>query len=283
MAIADNQAGNMSKEPLVLDSVTHLTEEHRGAAAHCASHGGVYAGYFAAKMGIGGVILNDAGIGREAAGLAGVELLEKLSVPAATVSHRSARIGDGADGLARGKLSFVNATAQKLGLAVGMTCRDALAALDGVDLQPSPKPEALAEARFSPSDTPSGGRDIVVMDSISLVTPDDVGQVIVAASHGALLGGRPETAVKYDASAAISNDADRGIDDAGVSRLPALDARGIAGACASAFSCRIGDGRSLYEDGYISAINDTTAKLGGSIGMSCRELADLLAQAAEAG
>ena len=61
----------MSNEPLVLDSVTHLTEQHRGAAAHCASHGGVYAGYFAAKMGIGAVILNDAGIGREAAGLAG--------------------------------------------------------------------------------------------------------------------------------------------------------------------------------------------------------------------
>ena len=61
MAIADNQAGNMSKEPLVLDSVTHLTEQHRGAAAHCASHGGVYAGYFAAFLISDVLILSDGG------------------------------------------------------------------------------------------------------------------------------------------------------------------------------------------------------------------------------
>ncbi len=273
----------MSDEPLVLDSVTHLTEEHRGVAAHCASHGGVYAGYFAAKLGIGAVILNDAGIGREAAGLAGVKLLDGLGVPAATVSHRSARIGDGADGLARGVLSYANDTARDKGLAAGMPCRDALLHLHGSQLEPSPTPEPLAEARFDVSDAPADGAEIIVMDSISLVKPDDAGGVIVAASHGALLGGRPETAVKYDVFAVITSDADRGIDDAGVSRLPALDARGIAGACVSAFSARIGDGRSLYEDGYISAINETTARLGGSIGMSCSELAHLLARAAKAG
>ncbi|MEM7746820.1 MAG: hypothetical protein AAF346_01105 [Pseudomonadota bacterium] len=273
----------MSDEPLVLDSVTHLTEEHRGVAAHCASHGGVYAGYFAAKMGTGAVILNDAGIGREAAGLAGVKLLDGLGVPAATVSHRSARIGDGADGLARGILSFANDAAKAVGLSVGMSCRDALQSLQSSQLEPSPAPEALAEARFEASDAPAVGGPIIVMDSISLVTPDDAGRVIVAASHGALLGGRPETAVKYDVFAVITSDADRGVDDAGVSRLPALDARGIAGACVSAFSARIGDGRSLYEDGFISAVNETTKQLGGSIGMSCSELAHLLARAAKAG
>ena len=44
--------------------------------------------------------------------------------------------------------------------------------------------------------------------------------------------------------AAVYNDADFGVDDAGISRLPALDARGIAGACVSAWSARIGDGQS---------------------------------------
>ena len=273
----------MSVEPLVLDSVTHLTADHRGMVAYCASHGGVYAGYFAAKMGVGAVILNDAGIGREAAGLAGVILLGELGVPAAAVSHRSARIGDGADGVARGVLSFENSAAAKLGLRDGMSCRDALAILQEQALEPSPAPQRLDEARFDASDAPADGVRIAVMDSISLVSENDVGQVIVAASHGALLGGRPETAVKIDVFAAIVSDADRGIDDAGVSRLPAMDGRGIAGACVSAFSARIGDGRSLYDDGFVSAVNETTKKLGGQIGMSCRELAHLLARAAKSG
>ena len=79
--------------------------------------------------------------------------------------------------------------------------------------------------------------------------------------------------------AAISSDADRGIDDAGISRLPALDALGIACACVSAFSARIGDGRSLYEDGYVSVVNATAAGYGARIGMSCRDTAALFAAA----
>ena len=266
-------------ELLVLDSVTHLQEQHRGRAAHCASHGGVYAGYYAAKLGIGGVILNDAGIGREAAGLAGVKLLDDLGVPAAAVSHRSARIGDGQDGMTRGVLSFVNQAAQELGLKVGMPCQHALGVLDDADLRPSPQPEPLEEARFEVNDHGYDNVKVVVMDSISLVRPDDDGSIIVAASHGALLGGRPETATKYPVFAAITCDADRGIDDAGVSRLPALDDKGIAGACISAFSARIGDGRSLYEDGYVSAINGTAVQLGCAIGMSCMEVVATLAKA----
>ena len=92
----------MSNEFVVLDSVTHLTDTHRGLASYCASHGGIYAGYYAAKCGSGGIILNDAGIGREQAGIAGLGLLDELNIPAAAVSHRSCRIGDGLDGPARG-------------------------------------------------------------------------------------------------------------------------------------------------------------------------------------
>lgn len=260
----------MVRPVITLDSVTHLQDDHRGAVAYCASHGGLYAGYWAARMGIGAVILNDAGIGRERAGVAGLGLLGDLGVAAAAVSHRSARIGDGADGIERGVLSAVNGPAAAAGIAVGMASREALEVLARRAPGPSPAPKPLAEARV---EEPGGGRHgikVVIMDSVSLVTPEDAGHIVVSASHGGLLGGRAETAVKYPVFAAVYSDADRGIDEAGVSRLPALDGRGIAGACVSAFSARIGDGRSVFEDGYIAALNETALAAGGEIGQSCR-------------
>jgi len=63
-----------------------------------------------------------------------------------------------------------------------------------------------------------------------------------------------------------------GIDDAGISRLPALEVRGIAGACVSAWSARIGDGQSTYRDGFVSAMNVRAAAYGGEIGMPASEL-----------
>lgn len=264
---------------VILDTVVLLTEDHSGRPAYCGSHGGMYAAYFAAKMGIGAVILNDAGTGREEAGIAGVRMLDTLGVPGATISHRSARIGDGADGVARGVLSFVNAAAADHGLSVGMTCADALSVLEAANLTPAPKPAPLEEARYEIAETGHPEVKIIVMDSISLVQPGDEGHIAVAASHGAVLGSNPEIGVSFPLFASISVDADRGIDDAGISRLAALDRHGIAGACASAFSARIGDGKSLYEDGYISVMNDTAARHGARIGMSCQDLAMLFVEA----
>jgi hypothetical protein len=268
-----------SGQPVILDSVTHLTNEHAGRVALCMSHGGHYAAYFAASKRVAAVILNDAGIGRERAGLAGVEYLAGLGMPAAAVSHRSARIGDGRDGYERGRLSHVNAPASALGLVAGMTSKEALELLLEAGLRPAREPPAEAEHRYEASEAGKGGVKAIVMDSISLVTPQDAGHIIIAASHGALLSGKPETAVKYPVFAAVTNDADRGIDDAGISRLPAMEARGIAGACVSAFSARIGDGRSIYEDGYISTLNATASKHGGRIGQSCREFVAAMVEA----
>ena len=93
------------------------------------------------------------------------------------------------------------------------------------------------------------------------------------------MGGRPETALKYDVRAAFYNDAGIGIDEAGVSRLPALDQRGIAAATVSAESARIGDARSTYEDGVLSRVNARAAALGLTPGMPGREAVALLRRA----
>lgn len=268
--------------PIVLDSITHLTAAHRGCAVIAGSHGGAYAGYFAARMQVGAAIFNDAGVGRERAGVAGVDMLGRLGVPAAALAHTSARIGDGRDCHARGMISHVNGPAQRLGLAIGLGARDALDRLGAARLVPSPAPEPLSEARYEATDAAGRIARVIVTDSVTLVTPQDAGHILVNGSHGGLLGGRPETAIKVGVFAAVFNDAGIGIDGAGVTRLPALDARGIAGACVSAFSARIGDGRSIMEHGFVSAINATARRHGGAVGQSTRAFVAAMVAARDA-
>ena len=78
------------------------------------SHGGRYCGYLAALAGLRGVILNDAGVGLDNAGLGSLEYLQPLGVAAATVSNSSARIGDGADMVERGRIIHCNEVALSL-------------------------------------------------------------------------------------------------------------------------------------------------------------------------
>src|SRR5712691_5963457 len=266
----------MPTAPIVTaDSITRIAEEARGAVVVNASHGGVYAAYLAAKLGAAAAIFNDAGVGRESAGIGGLDYLQQLGIPAATAGHLSARIGDGADMLARGIISHANPLAMALGARPGVACRDAAAALAQAEPTRSAPPAALEGAFLVVSDPPQ----VWALDSASLVAPEHHDAIVITGSHGGLLGGRPETALKYDVRAAFYNDAGIGIDEAGVSRLPALDRRGIAAATVSAESARIGDARSSYEDGVLSRVNARAAALGLVPGMTAREAVVILRRA----
>ena len=266
----------MPAAPIVTaDSITRIAEEARGAVVVNASHGGVYAAYLAAKLGAAAAIFNDAGVGREHAGIGGLDYLQQLGVPAATVGHMTARIGDGADMLARGVISHANELAAILGVRPGMACRDAAAALARAEPALSAPPPALEGAFLIVSDPPQ----VWALDSASLVALEHHDAIVVTGSHGGLLGGRPETALKYDVRAAFYSDAGIGIDEAGVSRLPALDQRGIAAATVSATSARIGDARSSYEDGVLSRVNRKAAAFGLAPGMTAREAVAILRRA----
>ncbi len=256
---------------LVLDSVTVFGADAHGRAAIAASHGGVYAAYLAAKAGLKGVILCDAGVGRERAGIGGLAYLDQLGMAAAAIGHRTARIGDGADCARRGVISFVNRRAEAAGVEPGMRAEEALSRLETDDLSSCATPPPLSETRHVVSEAQGRGVNVIALDSVSLVKGEDAGHIVLTGSHGGLLGGRAAAALKVDAFAAVFNDADRGIDDAGIGRLPALDQRGIAAACVSAWSARIGDGLSIYHDGFISAVNARAAQCGGEIGLSAAE------------
>src|SRR5262245_36193696 len=84
---------------LSFDSITLVAATLRGRPVLAASHGGIFVARAALRLGLGGLIVSDAGIGRERVGVAGLDVLEHHAVPAAAV--HSCWIGDGVPGSRR--------------------------------------------------------------------------------------------------------------------------------------------------------------------------------------
>ncbi|MGM0583454.1 MAG: hypothetical protein ACQEUZ_02220 [Pseudomonadota bacterium] len=178
--------------------------------------------------------------------------------------------------LARGVISRVNAPARAAGARPGMSCREAARLLRAAPLAPDPVAPPAAEGRRMP-ELSGPGPEVVLADSAALVRPgEDDGRIVLTGSHGGLIGGDPAKALKVRAFAAAFNDAGMGADDWGVTRLPALDARGVAAFTVSAASARIGDAGSTWADGVISRVNARAAALGLAEGMTAREAVERL-------
>ena len=257
---------------VVADSATKLGEDAHDAIVVCGSHGGLYPAWLAARAGVRAVVLNDAAIGRHQAGIAGVHWLDAFDIPACAIDYRSARIGDGADALASGVVTASNDAAARHGCVPGHTCRQIVRCLleNAPPAAPAEVPLAMGEQRVRVPNT--GHREVWLMDSAAMARPEDARKIVVAGSHGAMLGGAADDGVlSMDVFAAFFNDAGGGKDDAGYARLPVLNARDIAAATVSAFSARIGDGRSTYETGVLSRVNETARRLELREGMTARE------------
>ena len=246
----------------VLNSITRLLPGHAGSVVVSGSHGGLYPAVLASCGRLRGVVFSDAGVGLDGAGVCGLALLDAIGLPAIAADCFSARIGDGADILARGRISHVNQAAAQRGCQVGDPVSHCCI------LMKSGAPcsiilPTLGDGRLM---LRAEAPQIWGVDSNSLIEPADVGAIIVSGSHGGLLGGEPGSAIGPDVLAAAFNDAGVGIDNAGISRLAALDRRGIAAVTVAAASARIGDARSAWETGVISAWNETAARLGAGEG-----------------
>lgn len=260
-----------------MDTITKMTPAHRGKVVIAGSHGGVYAGWCAAKGGARAVILNDAGVGKDQAGTGSLTFLDEIGLAAATADSRSCRIADAADMLAGGVISAVNHAAAALGCAPGQTVPDCAERMRQAALPAGPVPP-LQEARFVIGGE-DGRRAVIGIDSASLFQPGDAGRIVVTASHGGLLGGRPDTVVPQGVFAAFFHDAGGAKDGSGHSRLASLDGAGVAAATVAADSARIGDARSCYEDGVLSHVNDAARGRGARVGVALRVFVDALRQA----
>jgi len=253
------------------ESVTQL-DDVAGKVLVAGSHGGIIAAYLGATAGAHALILNDAGLGRDRAGIAGLFYLEQIGMAAAAVDCMSARIGDGADMLARGIVSHANVYAALCGVAAGQSCLEAAKRLRDA-APPRSGPPPYAEGRWRVA---GGSPEVWALDSVGKLVAEDAGRILVIGSHGSLHGGRPESALGVDAAAAVFNDAGVGVDRIGITRLPVLAARGMPAATVDCMSARIGDGRSMWESGVLSHVNVAAAQRGASPGMTVQAFAALI-------
>jgi uncharacterized protein YunC (DUF1805 family) len=114
---------------IIMDSITKVTPEDNGAVVVSASHGGASSGEFALEVPLKAAFFNDAGVGKNNAGIVALDMLQERGVAAGAVSHTSACIGDSQDMWDNGVISHVNEAARKLGLAPGASLRESLSKL----------------------------------------------------------------------------------------------------------------------------------------------------------
>lgn len=109
----------------LVDSISFVTEEDTGAVIVCASHGGASSGEYASKYRLDLVVFNDAGVGKDEAGIQALTLLAQHGIASCTVSHNSSRIGDVLDQWENGVVSHSNRLAEGT-IRPGMTVQAAV-------------------------------------------------------------------------------------------------------------------------------------------------------------
>ena len=114
-----------------LVSVSFATSAHTGHVLCAGSHTAAVTGRYVAAYAfpVAGIIGNDAGVGKDQSGIAGLALLQASGIPAASVAALSACIGSGQSTYADGTISSCNALAQECGVRSGQSAHDACLAL----------------------------------------------------------------------------------------------------------------------------------------------------------
>jgi hypothetical protein len=243
------------------------TSECRGQVLISGSYGGEYNAWHAAKWGLRGVVLNDAGVGKNEAGIQGLPYLDGIGLPAAAADAWTCHIGDAEHMLAHGTVSRVNRAASRLGCIPGQSVRDCAQRMCSGPVIDAALPPLKGGKRHVVSNS-EGKPAVTCLDAAPMLEPGDAGSIVVTGSQAAIFRGKPDNVINVDVRAIFFSDAGVGLDNAGIARLPTLDERGIAAATAAVDSAAIGDSLSIYHDGVISFLNSTAAALGGRSGMS---------------
>jgi hypothetical protein len=111
---------------VLLDSVTQVEFGHAGQLVVTGSHGGASVVPYARAVRAWLYVFNDAGVGKDGAGIAALALLDADRIAAVAVAHTSARIGEALDSWEHGVVAHLNGAAAALGLRTGTPLREQL-------------------------------------------------------------------------------------------------------------------------------------------------------------
>jgi len=114
------QAGG--RKIVVADSAAAMDERSKGDVFVDGSHCGRNVGEMTLHSGMGAMIGNDAGMGKNDAGIVALKMCDEQGIPAAAVAAMS---GSGKSTYEQGKISVANETAKKIGVTVGMSAKEA--------------------------------------------------------------------------------------------------------------------------------------------------------------
>ena len=103
---------------------------------------------------------------------------------------------------------------------------------------------------------------ITLLDSIALIDSSHAGTIVVTGSHGGRSAAGFVVDVREKPLAVFFNDAGGGKDNAGKVGLDILQAIGVAAACYSHMSARIGDAQDGLENGVLTDLNDLAKQAG---------------------
>jgi len=249
---------------IAMDSAAQMGQDETGQVVVVGSHGSSTAARHVAQYLPFGVISNDAGKGKNDAGISGLPVLEAMNILGATVDCMTARIGEGDDNYYSGIISDANDKAKSAGVQVGMT------AIEAARIMLKAKETSLITHATPVVHNDEHGR-IILADTITYLNDRHKGCVVVAGSHCAHT--TFEWVKDFELKGIFLNDAGKGKDNQGISGLPVYARAGIAAAAIDCMSAMIGDARDAWETGVISAINGLAARMGVVKGMSVQEAA----------
>jgi len=254
---------------ILLDSLGDLQAANSSPILVCGSHCGDN-GIFARKLKnchVKAVFLNNAGVGKNQAGIRGLIHYQAEGILACAVDHNSAEIGISNDTWESGILSHANPQAEEAGIQIGDSVKVAVAKIVNLfNLPLSTQINKDFESLIDETKENSGkidlkkqiqtqidGVSITVTDSITFLNENNAGDIVVCGSHGGLSAGK--YALKRHVKAVFFNDAGIGKNNAGVKSLESLNDAGILACTVDCMSAEIYNGHDTLGNGIITVCN----------------------------
>jgi uncharacterized protein YunC (DUF1805 family) len=255
---------------VLLDSLGDLQPGNSSPILVCASHCGDN-GTFARKVKnchVKAIFLNNAGIGKNQAGIRGLTHYQAENILACAVDHNSAEIGVARDTWESGIISHTNKLAEEAGIQPGDSVQEAVARIIRIIDNPSlnPKNKSFESLIDVNKDSKSNkidlkkqiqaqiyGVSITVTDSITFLNESNAGDIVICGSHGGVSAGH--YAQKHRLKAVFFNDAGIGKNNAGIKSLDSLSDAGILACTVDCMSAEIFNGQDVLENGIITVCN----------------------------